>query len=338
VNVCPYGAGYSWIGEDTLVAGVVISDLPTQSSAQRKLMRRSNKFQKITQRDLENQLRELRRVRDRFDDTFESDREALRSQYLETKQFRADALRELHDEIQERAAGLHDLLNLAHQVVSNCKAMFDARLPGEDPDVVAEQSHNEGAIYFAALQMVSKIDGVMLLNDPSKMHQRVTEFRLHGLVSKVVKIYVNRARERSIEFSVGSGSYGLVEASGEALSMLVEALIDNAVKYAPANSKIIVSFDEDGENIGVRVASLGPRIKPDEERKIFQPSYRAPAAQALTPGGMGFGLAAAMLVSDEMGYFLSVNQDGIQNSEFPDYYSTSFSFYVERKDLKEQPY
>jgi K+-sensing histidine kinase KdpD len=137
---------------------------------------------------------------------------------------------------------------------------------------------------------------------------------------------------------VGSGSYGLVEASGEALSMLVEALIDNAVKYAPANSKIIVSFDEDGENIGVRVASLGPRIKPDEERKIFQPSYRAPAAQALTPGGMGFGLAAAMLVSDEMGYFLSVNQDGIQNSEFPDYYSTSFSFYVERKDLKEQPY
>jgi hypothetical protein len=53
---------------------------------------------------------------------------------------------------------------------------------------------------------------------------------------------------------------------------------------------------------------------------------------------MGFGLAAAMLVSDEMGYFLSVNQDGIQNSEFPDYYSTSFSFYVERKDLKEQPY
>jgi two-component system sensor histidine kinase KdpD len=66
-------------------------------------------------------------------------------------------------------------------------------------------------------------------------------------------------------------------------------LLDNALKYTPAGSRIEVSADEAGGAVLIEIADRGPGLRPGEERRIFEKFHRAEAAS--TQRGAGLGLA-----------------------------------------------
>ncbi|MEY9401759.1 hypothetical protein ABIF66_002927 [Bradyrhizobium japonicum] len=76
------------------------------------------------------------------------------------------------------------------------------------------------------------------------------------------------------------------------------AIIDNAIKYAPANSSVDICVIDGVTDTRVKVRSLGPSIEPHEQRKIFEKGYRGKYAQR-TPQPSGLGLAAAKDLLDE---------------------------------------
>ena len=65
-------------------------------------------------------------------------------------------------------------------------------------------------------------------------------------------------------------------------------LLENAIKYTPADSPIEVSATSDGAFVRVTVGDRGPGIPPGEEDRIFQKFYRS--AGAPPGGGVGLGL------------------------------------------------
>ncbi len=326
LTACPYGAHYIRLNDDLLIAGLVLTDSPVIPKAQSKLIKKDRgRGSTLPTSDALALIAALREKMHQHEDAFDSDRKAVLDEYVHSGQFREAALVELQSHIQDVAAGVHDLWNLAHQIVANCKAIFEKQRPGADPDEVAESMSNEGAIYFTGLQMIAKVEAILILQDPARMHTEQQTFRLHGLASKHAKIYRNRAAERNIDLFIGSGSYGLVSYSPEALSIVIQALIDNAVKYAPIGSKITLAFDEDDTSVELTVISLGPEIGHDERERIFLPSVRARAAEELGVDGMGFGLAAARLVCDETDLELSLDQGSEPVPGFPHHFETKFS-------------
>ena len=66
-------------------------------------------------------------------------------------------------------------------------------------------------------------------------------------------------------------------------------LLDNVLKYTPAESPIEVSAEDGGGAVLIEVADRGPGLRAGEERRIFEKFHRAEAAP--TQRGAGLGLA-----------------------------------------------
>ncbi len=81
---------------------------------------------------------------------------------------------------------------------------------------------------------------------------------------------------------------------GNALTLAVLNLIDNAIKYAADGHKIVVAarvVEGRSRRIEITVRDFGPGIDPDEHDKIFERFYRARAVRLKPIRGSGIGLA-----------------------------------------------
>jgi len=69
-------------------------------------------------------------------------------------------------------------------------------------------------------------------------------------------------------------------------------LVDNALKYSPAEQRVTLSLRcRPGQGCLVRVADAGPGIAPDDLAQVFQPFFRAASVRGVMGHGVGLPLA-----------------------------------------------
>jgi len=104
---------------------------------------------------------------------------------------------------------------------------------------------------------------------------------------------------------------------GNALTLAVLNLIDNAIKYAVDGKKIIVAARlADPERIEITVRDFGPGIDPDEHERIFERFYRARAVRLKPIRGSGIGLALVERVATAHGGGVRVDSVPGQGATF----------------------
>lgn len=106
----------------------------------------------------------------------------------------------------------------------------------------------------------------------------------------------------------------LVLVDGELMQMVITHLIDNAVKYSPQGSAIVVSARADDSSVIIHVTDQGPGITQEDQSRIFDKFYRGSKGQHLT--GTGMGLAIAREIIRAHGKEISVRSDPGEGSEF----------------------
>ena len=90
----------------------------------------------------------------------------------------------------------------------------------------------------------------------------------------------------------------------EWLDRLLGVLLDNACKYAPAGSTVVVAVKTDAGRVRLTVDDAGPGIPEDERARIFDRFHRATDAT----GGAGLGLAIADAIVRAIGRPLAGGQ------------------------------
>lgn len=83
----------------------------------------------------------------------------------------------------------------------------------------------------------------------------------------------------------------LVKLDGNAFTLAVMNLIDNAIKYASDGKRIELDLRREGDRIVLTVRDFGPGIEPEEQEQIFERFYRARAVRLKPIRGSGIGLA-----------------------------------------------
>ena len=204
---------------------------------------------------------------------------------------------------------MHDYKQFVQQVIQNLDVVLEREFPGLPIEAKVEKaSHEERAIYWAAMLMDEKLDAALLLQDPARIHSTTRRFSFHGLITKYVRIYQRRIDEKNVRLVMG-GTHAELEGNPRAISVIPHALIDNAIKYAPSGTRIDIAFEESPGKLTLCVDSWGPRIGDRECERIFDLFYRGEAARNVDTEGTGVGLAQAQLVAKEIGTRIDVEQD-----------------------------
>jgi two-component system sensor histidine kinase KdpD len=77
-------------------------------------------------------------------------------------------------------------------------------------------------------------------------------------------------------------------------------LLENAAKYAPRGSAILVRASRVGDRVRVAVCDAGPGVPPTERQRIFEPFYRPPDVPP-DVRGTGLGLSIARGLAEAQG-------------------------------------
>ena len=131
--------------------------------------------------------------------------------------------------------------------------------------------------------------------------------RLDELARRVVVELDDAAVRRRID--LGAGIDGEVSVAGDAgeLEKLVRNLVDNALKYTPADGVVDVLVGHLDGRPALRVIDSGPGIAPGERRRVFDRFYRSPDAVAGGGAGSGLGLAIVRAIADRHGAEVSLH-------------------------------
>lgn len=99
-----------------------------------------------------------------------------------------------------------------------------------------------------------------------------------------------------------------VEGDASHLSMAVDNLVDNAVRYSEGG-KVDISADTMDTWVAITVADQGIGIPSDEIQRIFERFYRVDKARSRATGGTGLGLAIVRHVVENHGGKIEIESE-----------------------------
>ncbi|WP_218123831.1 cell wall metabolism sensor histidine kinase WalK [Quadrisphaera sp. DSM 44207] len=114
-------------------------------------------------------------------------------------------------------------------------------------------------------------------------------------VDAVVEEAVDRCRttaeDRGTAVEVGPPSGARVRGDAELLTTAVRNLVDNALRYSEAGTRVGVGVRRAGGAVEVAVTDQGIGISPQEQERVFERFYRVDPARSRATGGTGLGLS-----------------------------------------------
>lgn len=230
------------------------------------------------------------------------------------------AVRQMPDEIAPLSAALNQLLaRLSHAIDTQRAFVADAahalrtplaalQLQAQLVERAANGAARDEAIgkLRQGLERLTHLVTQLLTlarQEPGAAMPRHEPVELHQLAASVVADMAQAALDRNIDLGLDGSKDTLpvvVRGDVDALRILLTNLLDNALAYIPAGSRIdvLVGRSADGRAVELVVSDNGPGIPAEERARVFDRFYRV--ADAPT-GGSGLGLAIVAEIAQSHG-------------------------------------
>ena len=121
-----------------------------------------------------------------------------------------------------------------------------------------------------------------------------------------------QARQVSLIYVKSELTFAKAKADKDRIKWVLNNLIENAIRYTPANGSVQLSLSAGLGRLFVRVRDTGIGIKSEDRASIFERFYRAPNAIQKENAGNGLGLYIARTIAQDHGGDLNfeTNADG----------------------------
>jgi len=143
-------------------------------------------------------------------------------------------------------------------------------------DNLAHERHTAAAQeYLGRLrQGADRLDAILAaMSEAAQLEQAIGEtraetFDLDAVVAACCKAYRDVYRDREIVYR-GTGTNARVVGSADLVAQLLDKLIDNAVSFSPAGSRIDVALEDDGRELVLSVTNRGPPLPEKMRGRLF---------------------------------------------------------------------
>jgi two-component system sensor histidine kinase VicK len=139
-------------------------------------------------------------------------------------------------------------------------------------------------------KMTALIHGFLDLSrlEPGKLKLNWTTFDVYALIEEVLTECRILSNTHSLRFEA-SGEL-IINADRAKIGQVISNLVNNAIKYSPKGSYVILQCEADDSDVVISVADEGIGIKHKDQEKIFQRFYRAEEEESKHISGFGIGL------------------------------------------------
>ncbi len=127
--------------------------------------------------------------------------------------------------------------------------------------------------------------------------------RLNELVRSSMATFVVLASSKAIDIAFESYAECQIYGDEEDLRVLINNLLDNAIRYTPPKGMVVVRVLQEMGHPILEVSDSGAGIPKNEREKIFQRFYRIPGSIST---GSGLGLSIVKSVAENHGATLTV--------------------------------
>lgn len=142
--------------------------------------------------------------------------------------------------------------------------------------------------------------------EPSAAQEPLVPVQLDTLAAAAVADFESIAAAKPVTLRLGRIESATVHGRAGALRVLLDNLIQNAIRYTPPGGRVSVSayVEAAGEREAVlSVSDTGPGIPPEERTRVFDRFYRVPGGGN---AGSGLGLAIVKSIADAHGAHIAL--------------------------------
>ena len=138
--------------------------------------------------------------------------------------------------------------------------------------------------------------------EPGAAEYRLAPVGLAELVRRSVVAHERFAEAKTIDLGATEiDEAAVVSGDAEALRILLDNLVDNALRYTPAGGQVDVSCGRQGGHAFLVVADSGEGIPPDERERVFDRFYRRAGEGDGVSSGSGLGLSIVLMIAERHG-------------------------------------
>lgn len=136
--------------------------------------------------------------------------------------------------------------------------------------------------------------------DAGGFHLNTEKVDLSRMLTETVSDFRQRFAKREINAGIQEGIYA--EADHLLFRLALNNLVENALKYSPADKPIRINLFAEPKNIRISIQDEGPGIPESERNRIFEKFYRVGDENTRKTKGTGLGLyLTRKIVEDHYG-------------------------------------
>lgn len=182
----------------------------------------------------------------------------------------------------------HDFRSPLTSIKGYVEAIQDGTIPSE------QQGKYLDIVLFETERLNKLTKSLLTLNnisDAGKMLD-ITEFDINAVIKKTAAAFEGICREKQLSFSLLLASRTLyVSADMGKIQQVLYNLIDNAIKFSPLNSTIVVETTEKYGKVFISVKDFGIGIEKENLNRIWERFYKIDSSRGKDRKGTGLGLA-----------------------------------------------
>jgi PAS domain S-box-containing protein len=185
----------------------------------------------------------------------------------------------------------------AHQLrtpLSAIKWTLRAILDGDMGNLSQEQNELLQKTYVSNERMIALVNDLL---DVSRIEDGRNVYKpslgdLEQLIKYFIDSYKNEAERKGVklEFKKENRKVPKIMFDAEKMKLVVQNLIENAIRYTSQNGKVTVSLKNDKKEVEISVHDTGVGIPQNQQQRVFSKFFRAQNVIRMETEGTGLGL------------------------------------------------
>lgn len=251
---------------------------------------------------------------------------ALQESNRTLKQRVEERTRELRNAL-ERVTELNQLKanlisNISHELrtpLAHIKGYVELFIADEFGKLPEEQADAMAVIQRATNRLGTLIEDLIEFSTASRegITLQLEKTDLPGMIEEVIQRSQTKAKQTGVTLNwKADKDLPALKIDRERLSWAVLQLIDNAIKFTPAEGKVHVNAKIVDLGVGITVKDTGIGIAPDKLEEIFEPFHQLDGSPTRRYGGTGLGLSLVKMILEAHGAELVVESEEGKGTTF----------------------